>query len=88
MMLRGIQACRETQRSYGVRGVTQVRLFASSHNKNPTNGSPVKYHRPLKTKLKGIEILHDPLWNKSLAFDIHERDRLGLRGKFGPLLTL
>lgn len=44
----------------------------------------IKYEKPLKTKQYGIDILHDPLWNKSLAFDLSERDRLGLRGLVPP----
>jgi hypothetical protein len=43
-----------------------------------------KFPRPLKTNKYGIDILHDPLWNKSLAFDSSERDRLGLRGLIPP----
>jgi malate dehydrogenase (oxaloacetate-decarboxylating)(NADP+) len=43
-----------------------------------------KYPRPLRTRKHGIDIVHDPLWNKSLAFDMSERDRLGLRGLFPP----
>lgn len=48
------------------------------------SGNLKKYPRPLRTKKYGIDILHDPLWNKSLAFDISERDRLGLRGLIPP----
>ena len=40
-----------------------------------------KVPRPLNSKKYGIDILHDPLWNKSMAFDMAERDRLGLRAK-------
>mmetsp|Transcript_20217 Transcript_20217/g.48240 ORF Transcript_20217/g.48240 Transcript_20217/m.48240 type:complete len:604 (+) Transcript_20217:77-1888(+) len=39
-----------------------------------------RFPRPLKTKQKGIDILHDPLWNKGMAFDYTERDRLNIRG--------
>lgn len=46
--------------------------------------SDVKHPRPLKTYKRGIDILHDPLWNKSLAFTYSERDRLGLRGLLPP----
>jgi len=42
------------------------------------------WSKPLKTKTYGIDILHDSLWNKSMAFDYTERDRLGLRGLLPP----
>ena len=40
--------------------------------------------KPLKTKQRGIDILHDPLWNKGMAMDYPERDRLNLRGLVPP----
>ena len=43
-----------------------------------------KYPKPLKTKQYGIDILHDPLWNKGMAFSMSERERLGLRGLLPP----
>lgn len=43
-----------------------------------------KYPKPLKTKQYGIDILHDPLWNKGMAFSTSERERLGLRGLLPP----
>lgn len=45
-----------------------------------------KYPRPLRTHQTGIDILHDPLWSKSSAFDYAERDRLGLRGLIPPVV--
>lgn len=38
------------------------------------------FQGPLITNRNKIDILHDPIWNKDLAFEYHERDRLGLRG--------
>ncbi len=35
---------------------------------------------PVRTSQHGVDIMHDPLWNKGLAFDMNERDRLGIRG--------
>lgn len=43
-----------------------------------------KYPRPLTTKQFGVDILHDPLWNKGLSFTHSERDRLGIRGLLPP----
>lgn len=45
-----------------------------------------KYPIALKTKQFGIDVLHNPLWNKSTAFDYSERDRLGLRGLLPPVV--
>ncbi len=45
-----------------------------------------KYPRPLRTKKYGIDVLKDSLWNKSLAFDLSERDRLGIRGLVPPAI--
>ena len=42
------------------------------------------YLKPLKTKQSGVDILHDPLWNKGMAMDMPERDRLNLRGLLPP----
>ena len=42
---------------------------------------PIKqFSVPVRTAQHGVDIMHDPLWNKGLAFDMNERDRLGLRG--------
>lgn len=40
----------------------------------------IHFHGPMNTRRRGVDILHDPVWNKDLAFEGHERDRLGLRG--------
>ena len=47
-------------------------------------GKTGKTHKPLRVKQKGIDITHDPLWNKGMAMDYPERDRLGLRGLLPP----
>ena len=43
-----------------------------------------RHMRTLRTRQYGVDILHDPLWNKGTAFDLEERDRLGLRGLLPP----
>ena len=45
-----------------------------------------RFPQVLKTKQTGIDILHDPLWNKGMAFDNPERDRLKLRGLIPPMV--
>jgi hypothetical protein len=41
---------------------------------------------PLKVpnEARGVNLLHDPLWNKGTAHTISERERLGLRGLLPP----
>jgi hypothetical protein len=51
----------------------------------PKHCNPL-YPKPLVTKQIGIDILHDSLWNKGMAFSHSERDRLGLRGLIPPVL--
>ena len=46
--------------------------------------SSKRYMKPIKTKQDGVDILHDPLWNKGMAMDYNERDRLRLRGLLPP----
>uniref|UniRef100_A0A7S1W7V0 Malic enzyme n=2 Tax=Neobodo designis TaxID=312471 RepID=A0A7S1W7V0_NEODS len=42
------------------------------------------YPRPLAAPEYGRNIIEDGLWNKAMAFDLVERDRLGLRGLLPP----
>jgi len=51
----------------------------------PKHCNPL-YPKPLVTKQIGIDILHDSLWNKGMAFSHSERDRLGLRGLIPPVM--
>jgi len=37
-------------------------------------------------KVRGVDVLHDPLWNKGTAFTNAERDRLGLKGLLPPVV--
>lgn len=41
---------------------------------------------PLKVpnEARGVNLLHDPLWNKGTAHTESERERLGLRGLLPP----
>ncbi|KAE9267366.1 hypothetical protein PR003_g31800 [Phytophthora rubi] len=43
-----------------------------------------KYKAPVKTGFRGINVIHDPLYNKGTSFPRVERDRLGLRGLVPP----
>ena len=43
-----------------------------------------EFPKPLKVEAKSVEILRNSLWNKGMAFDYSERDRLNLRGLVPP----
>jgi len=60
------------------------RALCSANSFDPVTCSTKNRNKPLKTKQKGINIIHDPLWNKGLAFGMSERDRLNLRGLLPP----
>jgi len=61
---------------------SSIRRLNEDYSKYPFN--PTKFPIALKAKQYGIDLLHAPLWNKSLAFQYSERDRLGLRGLLPP----
>lgn len=45
------------------------------------------FAKPRLTELcpkKGVDILHDPIFNKVLCYTYSERDRMGLRGLIPP----
>lgn len=44
----------------------------------------LRYMKPLRTPQHGVDVLHDPLYNKGMAFNEYERDRMGLRGLLPP----
>ena len=57
--------------------------------RSPLDWSPAalaleRRSKTLRTKQKGIDIIHDPIWNKGMGFSYAERDRLNLRGLLPP----
>jgi hypothetical protein len=58
----------------------QNRLIGVRHISEASSVPIKQYSIPVRTAQHGVDIMHDPLWNKGLAFDLSERDRLGLRG--------
>jgi len=68
-----------------LRGV--VRCSSSARSSVDDLIPPERRHeRPLRSTSYGVDILHDPLWNKGTAFNYVERDRLGLRGLIPPMV--
>lgn len=40
--------------------------------------------KPILVTKRGLDLVHDPLYNKGTGYDMPERDRLGLRGLVPP----
>jgi malate dehydrogenase (oxaloacetate-decarboxylating)(NADP+) len=82
---RGGSGIREGFRARQLRGA-EVRLMSSGGSDGGDMPPEKMWPKPLATRAKGIDILHTPLWNKGLAFNYEERDRLNLRGLIPPLV--
>jgi len=64
------------------RRLITLRPFSSDHDFDFS--SLRKFKAPLKVPKRGVDILHDPLFNKGTAFKVGERDRLRIRGLLPP----
>jgi len=42
---------------------------------------------PLLVEKKGVDLIHDPIYNKGTAYPYSERDRLNIRGLVPPRCT-
>ena len=69
-------------RPRGVRGLALKRASTSLFiTPQEAVGGSFRFLQPLNArKEKGIDVLHDPLWNKGAGFSKEERERLGIRG--------
>ena len=56
-----------------------------AEERSGTTRLPYHLRKGLKVTTTGLDLLHDPLFNKGTGFNMGERDRLGLRGLLPPV---
>ncbi|QDZ23548.1 NAD-dependent malic oxidoreductase [Chloropicon primus] len=61
-----------------------VATTGSSEEVEPPPYNPDVKDRSVIVRKKGVEVLHDPWWNKGTSFNYVERDALSLRGLLPP----
>lgn len=67
------------------RNVAMISDSSDGKAKAHTRYQKHKFVKPLVVKKNGVDMLHDPLWNKGTAYLPAERDMLGLRGLLPPV---
>lgn len=70
-----------------LRYFNQLKVNAKFYSDGTPSNYETSYLKPVLTTKYGVDLLHDPLFNKGTSWPIEERDRLGLRGLVPPVLT-
>lgn len=66
------------------RAQASIAVWAQACVPQQASFSTKRYPKPLHARKRGIDLLQNPLWNKSMAYTLEERDRLGIRGLIPP----
>jgi len=71
-----------------IKRVTPLCAFVSTKILKPQLNTPKPEQdlKPLRMSEQGVDVIHNSLWNKGLAFTQSERDRFGLRGLLPPVV--
>jgi len=85
--MQNVARARQLAATRAARRLSTVSKFHKMSAGGKPDGPNFNFLAPLNAKkMKGIDIMNDPLWNKGAGFTTVERQRLGLQGLLPPVV--